>query len=403
MQVASRISSWASGGGDEPTYWGLYFEAEEAGAVVNMVKNGSPTAVTLETSTDGTNWTMFDAEGGTTPITLAHVGDRVYFRAGTVGNTQFGRSTSVYHKFTLSKKAGAHGNIMSILADDSSAMTIGTTYAFIQLFNGCDNLTTAPDLPATTLSQFCYQNMFRGCTSLTDAPSLPALNAVRYCYSGMFNGCSSLSVAPELPATTLGDNCYAGMFSGCTLLTTAPALLAMTLAKSCYYEMFYGCTSLTVAPVIEATTVASSSCYSMFSGCTSLVSASVPPALTMQTSCYRRMFDRCSSLSVTMTLPATTLANFCYYEMFQSCGALTTVNLPAATLVSNCYGWMFAYSSLSNLTVGFTSWDPSDATSAWLVQVMGNGTFVCPAALGTNETITRGTSNCPTGWNVVNT
>ena len=31
------------------------------------------------------------------------------------------------------------------------------------------------------------------------------------------------------------------------------------------------------------------------------------------------------------------------------------------------------------------------------------GTFYCPVALGTNETIERGTSRCPTGWTVINT
>ena len=60
----------------------------------------------------------------------------------------------------------------------------------------------------------------------------------------MFSGCTSLTTAPELPATTLERSCYESMFRGCTALTTAPELPATTLAFTCYDSMFYGCTSL---------------------------------------------------------------------------------------------------------------------------------------------------------------
>ena len=33
-----------------------------------------------------------------------------------------------------------------------------------------------------------------------------------------FSNCTSLTTAPELPATTLANNCYSKMFSGCTSL-----------------------------------------------------------------------------------------------------------------------------------------------------------------------------------------
>ena len=60
----------------------------------------------------------------------------------------------------------------------------------------------------------------------------------------MFQGCTSLTTAPELPATTLADSCYSSMFYVCSSLTQAPALPATTLADYCYYYMFSGCTSL---------------------------------------------------------------------------------------------------------------------------------------------------------------
>jgi hypothetical protein len=60
--------------------------------------------------------------------------------------------------------------------------------------------------------------MFSGCTSLTTAPELPATELAEYCYCGMFYGCTSLTTAPELPATTLAWNCYMNIFIECSNL-----------------------------------------------------------------------------------------------------------------------------------------------------------------------------------------
>ena len=54
-------------------------------------------------------------------------------------------------------------------------------------------------------------NMFQGCSSLTTAPELPANTLPDWCYTSMFQDCSSLTTAPELPTTTLAENCYCYM------------------------------------------------------------------------------------------------------------------------------------------------------------------------------------------------
>jgi hypothetical protein len=87
------------------------------------------------------------------------------------------------------------------------------------MFDNCTSLTTAPELPATTLANSCYQNMFDNCTSLTTAPELPATTLVYGCYYCMFYGCTSLTTAPVLPATTLAENCYYNMFYSCSELS----------------------------------------------------------------------------------------------------------------------------------------------------------------------------------------
>ena len=60
----------------------------------------------------------------------------------------------------------------------------------------------------------------------------------------MFFNCTSITTAPDLPATTLADRCYREMFYDCTGITTAPILPATTLANYCYQEMFRDCTNL---------------------------------------------------------------------------------------------------------------------------------------------------------------
>ena len=70
----------------------------------------------------------------------------------------------------------------------------------------------------------------------------------RFC--SLFKNCNVLTSAPELPATTLAGNCYDGMFSGCTSLTDAPELKATKLVASCYDNMFYGCTKLSTVTML---------------------------------------------------------------------------------------------------------------------------------------------------------
>ena len=296
----------------------LCFTAEEAGSTVAMKVNGTPTKrQAFEYSTDGTNWSVFTP--GTTTITLANVGDKVYFRGD---NTTVSESETIYYRFVMSGKIAASGNIMSLLDTTCQSTTISNNYCYYYMFYNCTSLTTAPALPATTLAMYCYRSMFECCTSLTTAPALPATTLANSCYNYMFKDCTSLTTAPALPATTLAMYCYSGMFHNCASLTTAPALPATTLTDNCYSGMFAGCTSLTTAPALPATTLAMSCYSSMFSSCTSLTTAPALPATTLATYCYSSMFFSCTSLTTAPALPATTLTDNCYSGMFSSCKSL---------------------------------------------------------------------------------
>ena len=212
-----------------------------------------------------------------------------------------------------SVKVACTGDIRTLL-DYKTYKTVETKEArFCKLFSGCTELTSAPDLPATTLAESCYYYMFRGCTNLDTAPALPAETLVDYCYYYMFNGCKNLKTAPVLPATALANSCYYNMFSGCTNLKTAPKLPATTLANSCYSCMFKDCKNLNTAPELQATTLASYCYYRMFGGCTNLKTAPELPATTLASLCYANMFNGCTNLtSVTMLAPSDQISKTTY-------------------------------------------------------------------------------------------
>lgn len=184
-------------------------------------------AITLLTSSDGTTWTPFVV--GETTITLASVGDKVYFRAGSTGNSSLSRASGeAWNSFVITTGlVAASGDVTSLLDPEGAVLDLtGRDWCFNSLFRGCTSLVAAPELPATTLANYCYTEMFYGCTSLTSAPELPATTMEESCYNNMFRGCTSLTAAPELPAMTLANSCYYAMFKDCTSLTSLAVYFA---------------------------------------------------------------------------------------------------------------------------------------------------------------------------------
>ena len=149
------------------------------------------------------------------------------------GKNRYGTATEAFIYSTISftnpdVEVACTGDIRTLL-DWEKYETVDTKDAcFIYLFDGCKVLTSAPDLPGTTLAENCYYFMFQNCTSLKVAPALPATKLAADCYCGMFYGCTSLETAPELPATNLPSNCYNAMFKGCRKLMSFTLLVPKT-------------------------------------------------------------------------------------------------------------------------------------------------------------------------------
>ena len=147
------------------------------------------------------------------------------------------------HKFVIKNgKVAASGNIQYLIDTTGERMDV-PDHCYFNMFINCTSLTTAPELPATTLANSCYQNMFCNCTSLTTAPELPATTLADSCYGYMFSDCTSLTKAPELPATTLEIYCYYYMFNNCPLFSTVKMKASM---KGVYNIRTHGDTKKTV-------------------------------------------------------------------------------------------------------------------------------------------------------------
>ena len=225
----------------------------------------------LEYSVNNGDWTTLEAGTGVT-------------FGGTNGNLRLRgtnlNGTSVLHQYSTitftdrNVPVACTGDIRTLL-DWNNYATVNTENAmFIKLFENCSVLTSAPELPATSLADNCYYCMFSGFTNLKSAPKLPAPTLTTCCYNYMFSGCTNLKTAPELPAEVLANQCYDGMFSGCTNLKTAPKLPAKGSQWLCYAGMFSGCTNLKSAE-LSIEFLKRGCCSQMFYNCTNLSSVTM--------------------------------------------------------------------------------------------------------------------------------
>ena len=351
----------------------LTFTADQPQTFKVSTKNSYTLDESIQYSLNGGAWTKLDVG---TEITFGGDNGALRLRGKSSGGTASSNSQYAFISFGDSKvKVTCSGDIRALI-DYDNYVTVSTANArFCYLFRECASLTTAPELPATTLADYCYKSMFYKCSGLTTAPELPATTLAPYCYATMFSTCAGLTTAPELPAMTLAPSCYYQMFYNCDGLTTAPELPATTLAERCYQNMFWNCDGLTTAPELPATTL-------------------VPY-------CYNGMFYESDGLTTAPELPATVLADYCYNQMFRGCTGLTVApELPATTLAAGCYRHMFwDCKKLDHITMLATDISAPNCFDEWVVGVASTGTFTKAAAM---TSLTTGVSGIPEGWTVKN-
>ena len=120
--------------------------------------------------------------------------------AGARGTTRAVDDGAKYINIRPSMKTEIYGNVMSLLKGKDnleSATALEAKNAFYGLFAGAEKLVNNTErllvLPATTLTESCYQDMFNGCKGIEKAPELPAPKLEKNCYREMFYDCAKLN------------------------------------------------------------------------------------------------------------------------------------------------------------------------------------------------------------------
>ena len=118
-----------------------------------------------------------------------------------------------YINIRPSMKTEIFGNVMSLLKGKDnleSATALEAKNAFYGLFAGAEQLVNNADrllvLPATTLTEGCYQDMFNGCKGIEKAPELPAPKLEKNCYQEMFYDCAKLNHVKCLATDITAEN-----------------------------------------------------------------------------------------------------------------------------------------------------------------------------------------------------
>lgn len=78
-------------------------------------------------------------------------------------------------------------------------------------------MTTAPELPATTLAEECYYSLFRGCTSLNHITMLATDISAKNCLSNWVGGVSSTGTFVKHPNMTSLETGASGIPEGWTV------------------------------------------------------------------------------------------------------------------------------------------------------------------------------------------
>ena len=196
------------------------FTAEKAQKFM-MKTNGNYNISGLEYSVNFGDWTTVEANK---EVTFGGTNGDLRLRGTNTDGTASALDKYSTITFTDSYVPVACTGDIRTLLDWDNYTTVNTENAmFINLFENCSVLTSAPELPATSLAYNCYYCMFLGCTNLKTAPKLPAKTARMYCYVGMFSGCTNLKSA-ELSIEFLYLGCCGSMFYNCTNLSSVTML-----------------------------------------------------------------------------------------------------------------------------------------------------------------------------------
>lgn len=261
-------------------------------------------------------------------------------------------------------------------------------YCYGYMFSFPAPFTTAPELPATTLSEGAYYHMFHECMNLNNVTCLATDISATNCTTDWLYGAAATGTFTRDQNNTSWTIGTSGIPSGWTVVPplahdysqdylTFEALESGTFtwtdtnnSNSISYSTDNGSTWSTLTagsstPTIAANskvlfkasglTIASGSGIGKFSSSGrfnamgNIMSLIYGDNFVNQTTLsdyhLRTLFSGCTTLvdASNLILPATTIGTSCYYNMFYNCSSLTNGPsiLPATTLANTCYTSMF--------------------------------------------------------------
>lgn len=180
----------------------LTFTATEDNSSISLtIAAGAPTTAVLEYSLNGGSFMAYTVGN----VISLNSGDYIKMKRVS-GVVSYLNQSSKYYKFVMTGTIEASGNIMSLIDASCESLTAGQ-FCFYQLFHGCTSLTTAPEMPATSLQNGAYYMTFYNCNKLIIAPELPALTVPQNGYRQTFQGCSRLKYVKTYMNNISASNC----------------------------------------------------------------------------------------------------------------------------------------------------------------------------------------------------
>ena len=170
----------------------LTFNILSSGYIKWSYNNNATIHNTIEYRKNGGSWSAITATAAGVQISVV-AGDVLEFRGD---NNTYSDANARYGIFNGSTaEFNAVGNIMSLINSTNfqNLKTFTGNYNFRYLFGGT-KIVSAENLvlPATGLTTGSYRYMFQDSNLLTTAPKLPATTLTSECYMGMFTNCTAL-------------------------------------------------------------------------------------------------------------------------------------------------------------------------------------------------------------------
>ena len=336
--------------------WLSFTDVSGSANTLTLTKNNNAPTVSLEYSTDKTNWTTWVEESGVRTLTIPANGT-VWLRGNNPNG--FAVDNNNYYKFSSSYNIEGGGDLMSIInkngADEIPA------YGFCNLFYQMTTLKETPAINAKIYNSYCCRTMFYGCHGLTDTSNFKIMNPIfptgsSYQFFGMFLGSRGLT----------STNVFNGSIVNCS-------------TESTYNQMFAYCSALTAVPEFTIDSNCKSSAFlGMFQSCTALTDI--------------------SGINFTSTV----IKNGMFMNTFKGCTSLTTgLDIRNATTVEY-RGLNSTYDGCTLLSTAYgptITWDATNISPNWLNNVAASGTLYADSSI--SSTIpTNDVSGCPTGWTI---